>query len=342
MQVYLEVDMRRVKCKKTKKVRQEKFDWLGNNSSFTKRFAWYVGKRCQSSTIKEVAEEMRLDWKTVKNLEKEYMNEKLARADEVEPEVIGVDEISVRKGHNYVIVVSDLIKKRPIWIGGDDRSENSMNVFYKRLGAEKCKKIRLAVMDMWKAFENSAKKNIPQASILYDKFHIIRHLNESLDKVRKNEYKKVSESNRKFIKGQKYTLLSKHTNLSLDGKNSLKLLLAVNKKLNTAYLLKESFGQLWSYKSETWARKFFDNWKSSLKWQRLKPYKEFVKLIEKHWDGIATYCNIKNKIPLGFVEGLNNKIRVIQRRSYGLRDQEYFRLKVLTCMLPEIDLNPPT
>ena len=342
MQVYLEVDMRRVKCKKTKKVRQEKFDWLANNSSFTKRFAWYVGKRCQSSTIKEVAEEMRLDWKTVKNLEKEYMNEKLARADEVEPEVIGVDEISVRKGHNYVIVVSDLIKKRPIWIGGDDRSENSMNVFYKRLGAEKCKKIRLAVMDMWKAFENSAKKNIPQASILYDKFHIIRHLNESLDKVRKNEYKKVSESNRKFIKGQKYTLLSKHTNLSLDGKNSLKLLLAVNKKLNTAYLLKESFGQLWSYKSETWARKFFDNWKSSLKWQRLKPYKKFVKLIEKHWDGIATYCNIENKIPLGFVEGLNNKIRVIQRRSYGLRDQEYFRLKVLTCMLPEIDLNPPT
>lgn len=342
MQIYLEIDMRRVKCKKTDQVRQERIEWLANNHSFTKRFAWYVGKRCQSSTIKDVAEEMRLDWKTVKNLEKEYMKEKLARAEDVKPEVIGIDEISIKKGHNYVIVISDLIKKRPIWLGPLGRTEDDMDLFYKWLGAEKCKKIRLAVMDMWKTFENSAKKNISQASILYDKFHVIRHLGKALDKVRINEYKKVSEKNRKFIKGQKYTLLSKHTNLSLDGKNALKLLLSVNKKLNIAYLLKESFGQLWSYKSKTWARTFFDKWKSSLKWQRLESYKKFVNLIENHWDGIAAYCKPENKIALGFVEGFNNKIRVIQRRAYGLRDLEYFRLKVLTCMLPEIDLNPPT
>jgi len=105
---------------------------------------------------------------------------------------------------------------------------------------------------------------------------------------------------------------------------------------------KESFGQLWPYKSESWARKFFENWRNSLKWQRLKPYEKFARLIERHWDEIAEYCKPENKVSLGFVEGLNNKIKVVQRRAYVLKDREYLRLKVLTCMLPEIDLNLPT
>jgi transposase len=112
--------------------------------------------------------------------------------------------------------------------------------------------------------------------------------------------------------------------------------LAANKRLNTAYLLKESFSQLWDYSSEAWARRFFDNWCASLKWQRLKPYEKFAEMIDRHWDGIAAYCKPENKVSLGFVEGLNNKIRVIQRRAYGLRDEDYLRLKVLTCMLPKL------
>jgi transposase len=106
---------------------------------------------------------------------------------------------------------------------------------------------------------------------------------------------------------------------------------------NTAYVLKDSFVQLWDYNSEAWSRKFFENWRASLKWQRLKPYEKFARMIDKHWAGIASYCDPKNKeVPLGFVEGFNNKIRVLQRRSYGLKDEEYLRLKVLSCMLPEI------
>lgn len=126
--------------------------------------------------------------------------------------------------------------------------------------------------------------------------------------------------------------ISHRENLTIDGRKVLKTLLTVNKRLNTAYVLK----QLWDYTSEAWARKFFDNWKTSLKWQRLKPYEEFAELVERHWDGIAAFCKPENKVPLGFVEGLNNKIRVIQRRAYGLRDEEYLRLKILACMLPDI------
>ena len=110
-------------------------------------------------------------------------------------------------------------------------------------------------------------------------------------------------------------------NLTLEGRRSLKLLLAANKRIHTAYLLKESFGQLWDYTREGWAQRFFENWRNSLKWQRLKPYEKFARMIERHWDGIAAHCRTENKVALGFVEGLNNKIRVIQRRAYGLMDR---------------------
>ena len=264
------------------------------------------------------------------------MAAQLAKAGRPGPKVIGIDEISIRKRHTYRIVVSDLIRGRPIWFGGQDRSEASMSEFYAWLGANQRRRIRLAVMDMWKPFRNATQAHTPQAAILFDKFHVLRHLGRALDTVRKREYARLTGKQRQYIKGQKYTLLSRRDNLTLEGRQALKTLLAANKRLNTAYLLRESFGQLWSYEREGWARRFFENWRASLKWQRLKPYEKFAEMIDRHWDGIAAYCKPQNKVALGFVEGLNNKIRVIQRRAYGLRDEEYLRLKILTCMLPAL------
>ena len=220
--IYLEFEVRRVQRRSCAQVKREHLAFLADNPFYTKRFAFYVGRRCVNATIKDVAQELHLAWHAVKEL----------------------------------------------------------------------------------------------------------------DKIRKTEYARLSGNNRRFIKEQKYTLLSNRENLTLEGRKSLKLLRAANQRLNTAYLLKESFGPLWSYQSEAWARRFFDNWRASLNWQRLAPYEKFAEMIERHWDGIAAYRKPENKVSLGFVEGLNNKIRVIQRRAYGLCDGEYLRLKILTCMLP--------
>lgn len=334
--VYLDIEVRRLRCTVCAKVKTERIEFLADNRFYTRRFAWHIGRRCRQSSVRDVAREFKLDWQTVKALDKQYMAEQLKRAGMPGPKAIGIDEISIRKGHTYRIVVSDLIRKRPIWFGGTDRSEASMAMFYEALGTRKSAGLRLAVMDMWKPFSNATLAHAPQAAILFDKFHIMAHLGKALDAVRKAEYARLSGKDRRFIKGQKYTLLSHRANLSLDGKAALKQLLAANKRLNTAYLLKESFGQLWDYRREAWARRFFDQWCKSLRWQRLKPYEKFAAMIERHWDGIAAYCRPENKVSLGFVEGLNNKIRVIQRRAYGLRDEDYLRLKVLTCMLPEL------
>jgi transposase len=318
-------------------VKRERLDWLADNPLYTKRFAFWVGRRCRQTTVKEVAEELFLDWHTVKELDKQYMREQLRRAGTPAPRVIGIDEIAIAKGHRYRIVVSDLERGRPIWFGGQDRSEASLDEFFTWLGPTKCRGIRLAVMDMWKPFRHSTLKegNAPQAAILYDKFHVLSHLGEALDEVRKREYARLSGNNRRFIKGQKYTLLSHWENLTTRGRKALKLLFKANKRLNKAYLLKESFGLLWNFSCTALARDFFEQWQDSLLWQRLEPYRKFARMIEVHWDGIAAYCQQENKVPLGFVEGLNNKIRTIQRRAYGFRDEEYLRLKILTCMLPK-------
>ncbi len=317
-------------------MKREALDFLSDSPFYTKHFAYYVGRRCRSATISDVAKELRLDWDSVKALDTQYMKAQLAKAGTPGPLRIGIDEISIKKRHTYRIVVSDLDRKRPIWFGGEDRSEASMSQFYAWLGEKKSRRVRLALMDMWKPFRNATQAHAPQAAILFDKFHVMRHLGEALDKVRKSEYARLSGRDRRFIKGQKYTLLSNAENLSLEGRQSLKLLLTANKRLNTAYLLKESFGQIWNYRSEAWARRYFENWRAALKWQRLTPYEKFAQMIERHWDGIAAYCQPENKVSLGFEEGLNNKIRVLQRRSYGLRDEDYLRLKILTCMLPQL------
>jgi len=173
MQVYLEIEYRRVDCLICGKVKTEELKWLADNPLYTKRFAIYVGKRCRDASVQSVAKELHLHWHTVKELEKEYMRGVLAKAGTPGPQAIGIDEISIRKGHTYRIVVSDLIRHRPIWFGGKDRSEASMQQFYEWLGPKKTKGIRLAVMDMWKPFRTVTEAQAPQAAILFDKFHSV-------------------------------------------------------------------------------------------------------------------------------------------------------------------------
>lgn len=335
--IYLEFELRRVDCRRCGAVKRETLEWLYEHGRYTKRYALWVGRRCQSAPIREIAAQERLDWHAVKEMDKTYMSEQLALAAPPDPRVIGIDEISAKGGREYRIVVSDLEARRAIWYGGSGRKEEDLKAFYAWMGPERCKRLRLSVMDMWRPFENATRECAPGAAILYDKFHVMRHLGEALDAVRKSEYARLGGAQRKFIKGQKYNLLSRSENLKLEGREALAKLLNANRRLNVAYLLKESFSELWNYRREEWARKFFANWVAGLKWQRLPWYEKFARLVERHWDGIAAHCGERH-VALGFVEGLNNKIRVIQRRAYGLRDEDYLRLKILSHNLPQLPM----
>lgn len=332
--IYVRFEQRRVDCATCGGVRGERLDWLADNPRYTRRLARQVGMLCRDMTNKACAQLLHLHEATVKELDKRYMQDWLARTPTPAPRALGIDELSIRKGHTYRVVVSDLERGRVLWIGGTGRKEVDVAPFFAALGPRKVAKIELAVMDMWPAFRNAVTAAAPKARIVYDKFHILRHLGAAMDEVRRAEYRRLAGKDRAFIKGNRYVLLSHRENLSPERRRKLKELLAANKRLNTAYLLKEQFGQLWDYRRAAWARQFFENWRAQLKWQRLKPFEKFAALVDKHWDGIVSYCHPDNKVKLGFVEGLNNKIRVIQRRAYGYRDEEYMKLKILTAFLP--------
>lgn len=317
-------------------MRTETLEWLASSERYTKRFELEIGRQCREMSVERVAAIHHLSWDQVRRMELVYMNwliEKNPPSKKLR--AIGMDEISIKKGHSYAIVVADLDQKRPIWVGVEGRKEKHLDAFFKEIGPKLSHKLQIAVMDMWKPFRKSTLHNAPQVKIIYDKFHVLKHLSEALDEVRRSEYSRTQGADRKFIKGQRYTLLSNKANLDLKGRRALKLLLKANKRIHKAYLLKETFGQLWDYRNEIWCRKFFENWKEQLRWSRLEPYKKFAKMVERHWDDIVSYCKPENKVSLGFMEGMNNKIRLIQRRAYGIRNMEYLRLKVLTSFIKD-------
>ena len=335
--IYLELEVRRVQCKSCGLVKREQLDFLADNPFYTKRFAYYVGRRCRQATIKDIAEELALHWETVKTLEKQYMRAQLAKAGTPGPKAIGIDEISIRKGHTYRIVVSDLVRHRAIWFGGEDRSQKSMAQFYEGLGQKKTRGIRLAVMDMWKPFRNATAAHAPQAAILFDKFHIMSHLGEALDKVRKARVRasvgqgptlhQRPEVHAAVQPREPHTGRQEIPQAAAGGQQATEHGLSAQGVVWTAVELPQRglgtalLRELACEPEMAAARALREvraNDRSPLGWNR--------RLTSKP----------ENKVSLGFVEGLNNKIRVIQRRAYGLRDEEYLRLKVLTCMLPKL------
>lgn len=334
LEVWLEYEEWRVKCPTTGKPTKEKISGVLLTRRFTEALADDIGRYADRTSVLEASRRYSIDYKTAMVFEKSYLSRKKESAPEVSPTRIGVDEIHLGK-MGYRVVVSDLDAGRPIWIGGTDRSQESFETFFVWLGEEKTKKIKLGVMDMWKPYRAALRKFCPDADVVFDKFHVVAKMSVAMDEVRRSEYARLNGTERKFIKGQRFNLLANRGNLSRKGREELAQTFKANQRLLTAYLLKEDFDRLWSYKSETWMLKFWLSWKEGLKWKRLDPFQKVVRMVESHWEGIASWCKPENRVPLGFVEGMNGRIRKIQSQGYGYKDVEHLDLKILTCMLPE-------
>lgn len=272
-----------------------------------------------------VAELERLHDSTVKDLDTLYMRQQVACAGMPAPRAIGVDEISIRKGHTYRVIVSDLDRQRPIWVGGQGRTEADIDQCFAALGERKSRRIRLAVMDMWKPFRNSVEKHAPNTRIGFDKFHIMRHLSTALDPVRRHEYKRLQGKEPHLHQGTALhppepsgePLLGQPSGVEEAACGQQ----AAQHRLGAQGIL-----------SKRGARAFFERWQDSLKWQRLEPYQKFACMIERHWEGIASYCHPDNKVSLGLVEGLNNKIRVLQRRPMAIGMRAISSSSQLSCL----------
>jgi len=318
----------RVNCPKCG-IKTEYLPFIADNHRITRSLAITTYELCKVMTVKAVSIFQGLHRETVKMIDKDFMKIGKDSRKLREIKTIGIDEISVGKRHKYWHLISSMGKKgkgEVIYVG-EGRSAKDVEKFWKWFGKERAKKIEYGIMDMWKGFINSFRRHCPQAKIIFDKFHIIRHLLEALNKVRKQELKKSNQRLKNKLSGKKFILLSRLANLRGRSRESLKELLSYSSRLFKAYFLKEIFPKLWKYKSKTWALKFWNNWKNSLKWSRLRPYRAFAKMIDNHIDGILGY--IECPVSLGFIEATNLKARNIIRRAYGYRDKEYMQLKII-------------
>lgn len=321
---YLVVDKHRTVCKDCG-VKIERLGFVDPYSRCTTRFEELVARLCRISSLKQVALLLDLDWKTVKAIDKKYLEIQFAIPDYDGLRILGVDEIASHKGHNYFTVVMDLERTRVVWVG-KDRSKETLDQFFKELGPERAKQIEAVSCDMHDPYIASIKENAPKAKIVFDKFHVIKNYSKIIDKVRNIEFKRATEEKKEAIKGTKYLLLKNRDKLKKDQEEQLKRLLELNQNINIAYMLKDDLKRVWDYKSTGWANKSLDSWIETANASNIKPLIKFTKTLERYRYGIINHCYYP--IDSGKLEGMNNKIKVIKRIAYGFHDDDYFILKI--------------
>jgi transposase len=292
----------------------------------THRLALYIHQLCRFMTVSDVAKHVKLDWKTVKNIDKYHLEAQYGQPDYNHLKILAVDEIAIRKGHNYLTVVLDYLSGRIVFIG-KDRKSKTLKRFFNQMTAKQRKTIEAVAMDMWNPFINAVKKKVPQAKIVFDLFHVVSQFGKVIDKVRNREYRKASKEDKSVFKGAKYLLLKNRKNVRRKKhREQLKQLLELNEVINTVLILKEQLKHIWSYRSRTWANKAIDNWCALARSLNIRVLNNFCKMLDRHRYGILNHCEYP--IHNGKLEGVNNKIKVIKRKAYGFHDLRYFTLKI--------------
>jgi transposase len=305
----------------------EELDFCDPWATYTRRLAADVALSCRETrSLKAIAEQYGMDWRTVKEIDKRALVEELPHPSDTPAKLLAVDEFSIKKRHRYATTVIDAGEKAVLWVGKDRRQE-TLEEFFHLFGKENCSGVLAVAMDMWDPYEAAARKYCPQAEIVYDPFHIISSYGrEVVDKVRVEENKKAEEKHKGVYKSTRYILLSNHENLKDWQQERLSELLALNRRLFTVYLLKDDLKRLWQYRSPYHAERFFRGWYRRAIYSRIEPLKKFARMLKRRFPGILAHC--RYPIHTGVLEGINNKIKVIKRVAYGYRDEEYFFLKI--------------
>ncbi len=235
---------------------------------------------------------------------------------------IGIDEISRKKGHVYVANVYDL--------SGEGRTKATLEAFFAFLGPERTAKLEGICCDMWQPYIDVIKDKAPQAVLVFDKFHIVRHLTEAVDQVRRDEIREKGTAHKALMADTRYIWLKNPWNLTDKQQARFSTLEHLNLKINRAYLLKEAFRQFWTYSKPGWAERYLNKWFWWATHSRLQPMRDFAWMLRRHQDDILNY--FKMPIHNGTVEGLNNKAKVISHKAYGFRNPTYYIRNLYHCM----------
>lgn len=277
-------------------------------------------------TIQDVSANLGIQWKTVKEIEKQRLKVKYKNMDYSNVKIIAIDEFSIKKGHVYQTVVMDLETRQVIYVG-KGRSQDCLDGFWAKVRKQKAS-IEAIAVDMWPAYLSSIIEHSPNSEVVYDRFHVIKKMNEALSDVRKKLYRQETlAEKKKVLKGTRWLLLYNTNNLTDKGKSRLQEALELNKPLAEAYYLKEELNLLWNQLNAQEALDFLNLWCEQAYETKLTPLIKFANTLKVHRTGIVNWY--KHLISTGPLEGMNNKIKLLKRKAYGYRDMEFFNLKIL-------------
>ena len=306
----------------------EHLDWLGRHQRVTRRLAESVARLARVLPLKHVAEYFRLHWTTVKEIDKRCLQETLGAPDLGGLEVIAMDEFAIQKGHRYATIVVEPRRGQVLWVCRG-RGREDLRPFFEALGEEGRSRIKAAVMDMSEAFSEEVRHPCPNAEIVYDLFHVVvKYGREVVDRVRVDEANRLAADKpaRSVVKGSRWLLLRNRENIDPGDRVRLAELLRANRAPAAVYVLKDDLKQLWQYKYEASARKFWEGWYRRAMRSRIAPLKKFAQNLKGKLNGVLSHC--RWPLHTSLLEGINNKIKVIKRTAYGFRDDEYFFLKI--------------
>lgn len=324
--VWLRCEYRKLLCDNCQRISIEDLELFHPYLRVTRRLAAEIHQLCKVMTVTDVARHFQLNWKTVKDIDKYYLEAQYGQPDYNGLRILAVDEISIRKGHSYLTVVLDYETGRVVYVG-KQRKARTLKRFLNQLTTKQRKAIEAVVMDMWDPYINAVKKKLPGAQIVFDQFHVVAAFGRVIDKIRNSEYRKAAKADKDVFKGAKYLLLKNRANVRRPKhRQQLKALLALNEVINTVMILKDQLKHIWSYRSRTWAGKALDHWCALARSLNHRALNKFAKMLERHRYGILNHCD--HPIHTGVLEGVNNKIKVIKRKAYGFHDVRYFTLKI--------------
>jgi transposase len=318
------VETHRVRCPRCG-IRAEKVAQLPSKAPYSKRFEEAVGQACESAAARQVARRMGLAGSTVRAIDLRYLERWEARRRKPALRQMGVDELYRGKKGKFLTVVCNLETSEALWFGRERKKETLDDFFRSQLVSRQRKRIEAACVDMWEPFRRSIEQWAPQCKIVYDKFHILQHANEAIDEVRRAEFFRQGKKKRDLIKGKKWLLMSRWTNLTSPQRGALNRLFQLNRRVFKAYLLKESLERLWNYRYEGAMLNYLQKWMDQLKWQRLTPFEKLADMLLKHLEGILNYC--RTKVRFGVVEAVNGNIRMLVNRGRGYKNLRYLLLK---------------
>ena len=309
--------------------------WAGKHSRFTLMFECFAVAVLQAcSNVEGARRLLRLNWRQVDAIRTRAVERGLQRRNREAIANLGIDEKSFGKWHRYVSILSDLDRSR-VWEVSEGRSEESAQQLMDSLSCAQRESVEAVALDMWPAYMNARRKNLPLAFDVHDRFHVSKHLGEAIDSVRRAENKRLCQDGDESLKGTRWLWLKRTRSVAEE--QAFAALEKDHLEVARAWQLRELFDRFWSFRDPEHAGAFFLGWFSRAIESGLAPVTRVARMLKAHLEGLLGYCF--HPISNAASEGFNSKIQTIKAAARGFRFFEKYRIAILF-YCGKLDLNP--